>query len=58
MITWIIAGLVITGILILLFKRTDDKAHFGIDTKCRDCGYKKGILKCPVCEGRKRENWR
>ena len=58
MIFYIIAGLVITGILILLFKRTDGKAYFDFSLKCKECGWHKGLLKCMNCEDRKRDKWR
>ena len=58
MITFIIAGLVIAGILILLFRRTNGKAYFDFSLKCKDCGWHKGILKCVTCEDRKQDKWR
>ncbi len=58
MITFIIAGLVIAGILILLFRRTNGKAYFDFSLKCKDCGWHKGILKCVNCEDRKQDKWR
>ena len=58
MITFIIAGLVVAGILILLFRRTNGKAYFDFSLKCKDCGWHKGILKCMNCEDRKQDKWR
>ena len=58
MITFIIAWLVIAGILILLFRRTNGKAYFDFSLKCKDCGWHKGILKCVNCEDRKQDKWR
>jgi len=58
MITFIIAGLVVAGILILLFRRTNGKAYFDFSLKCKDCGWHKGILKCVNCEDRKQDKWR
>jgi hypothetical protein len=58
LIFYIIAGLVITGILIFLFKRTDGKAYFDFSLKCEECGFHKGVLKCMNCEDRKRDKWR
>ena len=58
MIAYIIVGLVIAGIIILLFKKTDGKSYFDFSLKCKDCGWHKGVLKCMNCEDRKRDKWR
>jgi len=58
MIVYIIVGLIVAGILVFLFKKTDGKAYFDFSLKCKECGWHKGVLKCMNCEDRKRDKWR
>ena len=56
MITYIILGLIFGGLLLCLLKRSNNSDYFNFSLKCDDCGFHKGILKCPQCNSR--DNWR
>ena len=56
MITYIIAMLIFGGLLLFLMKRSNGKDYFSVSLKCEDCGFHKGILKCPQCNSRTK--WR
>ena len=58
MLIYIIVLGIIGAILIALLKGTRGNEAFTISTKCPECGYHKGILKCVNCEDRKRDDWR
>ena len=58
MIFYIIVMGIIGAIMIALLKGARSNEAVSFSTKCSECGYHKGILKCINCEDRKRDKWR
>lgn len=58
MIVYIIAMVIIGGLMVYLLRRSSKNDAVSFSLKCPECGYHKGILKCMNCEDRKRDKWR
>jgi hypothetical protein len=58
MLIYIIVLGIIGAVMIALLKGTRGNEAVRFSTKCPNCGYHKGILKCVNCEDRKRDDWR
>tara|TARA_B100000949_G_C14255207_1_gene440138 strand:- start:43 stop:219 length:177 start_codon:yes stop_codon:yes gene_type:complete len=58
MLAYLIVLGVIAAVLIAMWKGTRATDPISFSTKCPECGFHKGILKCIHCEDRKRDNWR
>jgi hypothetical protein len=57
MLIYIIVLGVIGAVMIALLKGTRGNEAVRFSTKCPECGYHKGILKCVNCEDRKEGKW-
>tara|TARA_B100000470_G_scaffold33405_1_gene22742 strand:- start:477 stop:653 length:177 start_codon:yes stop_codon:yes gene_type:complete len=58
MLIYIIVLGIIGAVMIALLKGTRGNEAVRFSTKCPNCGYHKGILKCVNCEDRKEGKWR
>ena len=57
MLIYIIVLGIIGAVMIALLKGTRGNEAVRFSTKCPECGYHKGILKCVNCEDRKEGKW-
>ncbi len=58
MLVYIIILGIIGAVAIAMWKGTRKNDPISFSTKCPNCGFHKGILKCVQCEDRRRDNWR